>query len=64
MKKTAKWIRRTHVFKKDEYECAACSFKTDKPKKKCPQCGLPMKGSKYEPSWVDEMVLIDTILDD
>ena len=64
MKKTAKWIRRTQVFKKDEYECAACVFKTDKPKKNCPQCGIQMKGSKYDSSWVDEMVLIDTILDD
>ena len=30
----------------------------------CPQCGLPMKGSKYDPSWVDEMETIDAIFDD
>ena len=64
MKKTAKWIRRTHVFRRDEYECSSCGAKTDKPKKLCPGCGLPMKGSKYDPSWVDEVVLMDMILGD
>lgn len=63
-KKTAKWIKRTHLFLKDEYECSACGSQTDKPYRICPQCGIPMKESKYDPSWVDEMEMIDVILDD
>lgn len=63
-KNNANWIRHTHLFHEDEYECSACGFRTDKAYKMCPHCGLPMKGSKTDPSWVDEMVLIDTILDD
>ncbi len=63
-KKTAHWIRRTHVFRKDKYECSACGFKTDKPKKNCPHCGFPMKGSKYDPSWVDDLVLMDFIVNE
>lgn len=63
-KKIAHWIQHTHVFRKDEYECSACGCLADKLYKTCPHCGLPMKGSKYDSSWVDEMEGIDAILDD
>lgn len=62
--KTGHWIQRTHLFRKDEYECSVCKCRTDEPYKACPHCGLPMKGSKYDPSWVDEMEMIDAIFDD
>ncbi len=64
MKKTAKLIRRTHLLRRDEYECSACGSRTDKPYKTCPKCGLPMKGPKYDPSWVDETEAIGAIIDD
>ena len=64
MKRAAHWIQHTHLFRKDEYECSACGFKADKPYRICPSCGLPMKGSKYDPSWVDEMEMMDAIFDD
>ena len=60
-KKSAHWIQHTHIFRKDEYECSACGCLADKLYKTCPHCGLPMKGSKYDPSWVDEMETIDAI---
>ena len=63
-KKSAHWIQRTHLFRKDEYECSACGGRVDKPYKTCPNCGLPMKGSKYDPSWVDEMEAMEAIFDD
>ena len=64
MKRAARWIRHTHLFRKDEYECSACGFAADKPYRICPHCGLAMKGSKYDPSWVDEMEMIDAAFDD
>ncbi len=64
MRKTARWIQHTHLFRKDEYECSACGCCVDKPYRTCPCCGLPMKGSKYGPSWVDEIEAIDAIFDD
>ena len=64
MKKTAQWIQHTHLFRKDAYECSACGCRADKPYRTCPRCGLPMKGSKYDPSWVDEIEAIDAIFDD
>ena len=63
-KESAHWIRKTHLFRRDEYECSVCGSRTDKPYKACPHCGLPMKGSKYDPSWVDEMEMVDAIFDD
>mgnify|MGYP007069940400 FL=1 len=62
--KSAHWIQKTHLFRKDEYECSACCCRADKPNKTCPHCTLPMKGSKYDPSWVDEMDAMDAIFDD
>ncbi len=62
--KTAHWIQRTHLFRRDEYECPACGSRTDKPYKTCPHCGQQMSGIGYDPSWVDEMESIDAIFED
>ncbi len=65
MKKSSlHWIQHTHIFRKDEYECSACSYYADKPYVTCPNCGAPMNGTKYESSWVDEIEAIDAIFDD
>lgn len=64
MKKTAYWIHHTHIFRKDGYECSACGELTHKPYRTCPCCGMRMKDGKYDPSWVDEMEIIDDLLDD
>ena len=60
----ASWIRQTHLFRKDEYQCSACGFLTGKPAAACPHCGAKMKGTKYDLSWVDEMSALDAMLDD
>ena len=64
MAKSARWIRHTHLFRRDEYECSACHAYANKPHSVCPRCGTPMNGSKYDPSWVDEMEMFDAIFDD
>ena len=63
-RKSDHWIRHTHLFRSDEYECSACGFLADKPEKACPNCGMPMKSAEYDPSWVDEMETVDAIFDD
>ena len=63
-KETARWIQRTHLFRDDEYECSSCGRKTEKPFQLCPCCGARMKGSEYDPSWVDEMELLDALFED
>ncbi len=64
MKKKARWIRRTHLFGGDKYECSQCGCVSDKPQGTCPGCGARMGGSGYDPSWVDEIEAIDAFLDD
>lgn len=64
MKKSAHWIRHTHVFRSDEYECSNCGNTVAKPKKTCPNCRCTMHGSKGDLGWVDEMEAIDAFFDD
>ena len=63
-KKTAHWIRHTHLFRKDEFECSVCGFMADKPYKTCPHCGEQLKGSKYDPFWIDEIELLKAATED
>ena len=56
------WIRHTHLFSADEYECSACGETTGKPQPTCPHCGASMGGEKYDPSWVDEAAIMDILL--
>ena len=63
-KHNAQWIRHTHLFSADKYECSACGATVDKPKPTCPKCGASMGGEKYDPSWVDEAETLSAILDD
>ena len=63
-KKTAKLIQRTHLFRRDEFECSACGFRADKRFLSCPRCGAAIKGSKYDASWVDEMAEFDLMFEE
>ncbi len=61
-KNHAKWIRHTHLFSADDYECSACGYTTNKPTPTCPRCGASMGGETYDPSWVDEAAMMDILL--
>ena len=63
-RKSAYWIQHTSVFHEDEYECSACGYISDRPYTPCPNCGHPMKETKYDPSWVDEMEAMDAFFDE
>ena len=62
--KDAHWIRRTHLFRADEFICSACGASCQKPTASCPVCGATMTKVKYDPSWVDEAEGLSAILDD
>ena len=64
MSKSARWIRHSHLFSADDYECSVCHARFKMPHGACPNCHTPMKGAKYDPSWVDEMEMFDAIFDD
>jgi predicted amidophosphoribosyltransferase len=58
------WIRRTHLFKKDEYECSFCRALSDEPFAVCPSCKSKMSRTKYDASWADEAAMWDEISGD
>lgn len=62
--KKSHWIRRTHLFRADEFICSACGEKSDRPYGSCPACGEAMKMTRYDASWVDEAEGLSALLDD
>ncbi len=62
--KSVHWIRKTHLFKADEYICSRCGASYDKPYRVCPNCRSVMGKIKYDPSWVDEAEGMSALLDD
>ena len=63
MKRT-RWIRKTHLFRADEYLCSCCGASCGRSYKICPNCQSEMGKPKYDPSWVDEAEGLSAILED
>ena len=61
--KYARWKKRTHLFKADDYVCSACHKASARPAGVCPCCGAVMKKTGYDPHWVDEIENMDAFLD-
>ena len=64
MKKSAYWIKHTHVLRSDEFVCSNCGDTESKAKRICPGCGCTMKGTKSDLGWIDEMEAMDAFFDD
>ncbi|MBR6207397.1 MAG: hypothetical protein IKQ69_00160 [Oscillospiraceae bacterium] len=62
--KRIRWIRKTHLFRADEYICSHCGASFGKPRKVCPNCQSVMDSAKYDPSWVDEAEALSAILEE
>ena len=58
------WIRKTHLFRADEYICSRCGAKNPRPYQTCPSCGSTMGRTKYDPTWVDEAEAFSALMDD
>ena len=59
----AHWVRKTHLFKADEYVCSACGAVSCKAYRVCPSCRAAMRKVKYEASWVDEAEGLSALMD-
>lgn len=58
------WIRHTHLFDADEFECSACGARLSDTSNQCPVCGANMQGMTDPQDWVDEAEELDWILGD
>ncbi len=62
--KRARCIRKTHLFRADEYICSRCGVSFNGPFRFCPNCQAVMGKTKYDPNWVDEAEAMSALLDD
>ena len=60
----AYWIKNTHLFDPDDYECSACGASFPRPYAVCPHCGRTMRKTKNDPLWIDELEELDMIFED
>ncbi len=58
------WIRHSHLFDPDEYECSRCHAIFKKKYPSCPNCGSSLIAEREEQDWVDEAEEISWILDE
>ena len=58
------WIRHSHLFDSDEYECSRCHAVFKKKYPSCPNCGSSLIAEREEQDWVDEAEELDWILGD
>lgn len=61
---TPHWIRRTHLFDPDEYECSQCGQRFPRAAERCPKCGASLRGIEDNQDWVDEAEELDWLLGD
>lgn len=58
----AHWIKNTHLFDPDDYECSACGAKADGLYDRCPGCGAEMTGRQRSGNdWTDDAAFLDVI---
>ena len=58
------WIRHSHLFDLDEYECSRCHAAFQQKYPSCPNCGSSLNTEREEQDWVDEAEELDWILGD
>lgn len=58
------WIRHSHLFDSDTYECSRCGAVFKKKTPACPNCGTQLGLERKEPDWVDEAEELSWLLDD
>ena len=58
----AVWIKHTHLFVDDEYECSRCGRISDRPYRQCPHCNTDMTKIEDDQTWIEEAEIMDDLL--
>ena len=58
------WIKHSHLFDPDEYECSRCHAVFKEKYSSCPNCDSSLNAEREEQDWVDEAEELDWILED
>ncbi len=56
------WIKHSHFFDCDTYECSECGKCFKQKAKACPNCGAVLRVVDDDLGWIDELEELDMIL--
>lgn len=56
------WIKHSHFFDPDEYECSECGKYFKQKLNDCPNCGAHLRMVDDDLGWMDELEELDMIL--
>lgn len=62
----SRWIRHSHLFDSDDYECPVCGKREKQPFAVCRYCNntISSPDKKGEPDWIEEAEELDWLLGD
>ena len=58
------WIKHSHLFDPDEYECSACGAEYRRSFASCPNCGTTLRIVYDTQEWIDEEDEMNWLLED
>ncbi len=60
------WIRHSHFFDQDDFECPVCGKRFNDMYDSCPACGNAISGEypDIQDDWIEEAEELDWLLDD
>ena len=58
------WIKHSHLFDPDEYECSACGAVYRRGFASCPNCGVRLRIIYDTQEWIDEEDEMNWLLED
>ncbi len=58
------WIKHSHLFDPDEYECSACGPVYRRSFARCPNCGATLRIVYDTQEWIDEEDEMNWLLED
>ncbi len=59
--KSAYWIRKTHLLRRDEYLCSVCRAVSAKTEKVCPNCGAKLNQVKKDLNWIEGAEILSAL---
>ena len=63
-KRNPYWIKHTHLYDQEDYECSVCHRRYRNAAPSCPACGAKLSAVKDDLGWIDEAEELDIILGD
>ena len=57
------WIKHSHLFGADEYECSQCGAVFKRESSVCPNCGMALRLILDNQEWIDEAEEMHMMLD-